>query len=391
MNNEKKFNSRVIAISAGHFLHDVFSSFLAPMLPLLIEKLGISLSLAGLLDVIRRIPSLANPLIGIIADRTDVRYMVIVTPAITGITMSFIGMSPNYPTLAILLFVAGLSAAFFHVPSPVLIRKFSNGKTAQGMGYYMFGGEIARTLGPLLITAALSWWGLEGSFRVLPIALIASVLLYIKLGKVVHVKVDRQKNSRADAATKKQTRKKYIPLFTGISGYLFFSAGMKAFLTLYLVVYLMGKGNSLWVSSISLSVLQLAGAAGSFFSGHISNRLRYRGTLLLSSIMSPILVLGLFLFSNLTFLFLVLSGLTFFLAPPVMMAIVQEQPTSRPAFLNSIYMTISFVINATMVLLVGVLSDYIGLASTMLATAIMAFGSIVFVFLIPEKKNLSEV
>jgi len=40
-----------------------------------------------------------------------------------------------------------------------------------------------------------------------------------------------------------------------------------------------------------------------------------------------------------------------------------------------------------MVLLVGVLSDHIGLASTMLTTAIMAFGSIVFVFLIPEKKK----
>ena len=387
MNNEKQFKSRVISISAGHFLHDVFSSFLAPMLPLLIEKLGISLSLAGLLDVIRRIPSLANPLIGIIADRTDVRYMVIVTPAITGIAMSFIGMSPNYPTLAILLFVAGLSAAFFHVPSPVLIRKFSNGKTAQGMGYYMFGGEIARTIGPLLITAAISWWGLEGSFRVLPIALIASILLYIKLGKVKQVKIDRPKRDSLNAATQREKRKKYIPLFTGISGYLFFSAGMKAFLTLYLVVYLTGKGNSLWMASISLSALQLAGAAGSFFSGHISSRLRYRGTLLLSSILSPILVLGLFFFSNLTIPFLVLSGLTFFLAPPVMMAIVQEQPTSRPAFLNSIYMTISFVINAAMVLLVGVLSDYVGLTSTILVTAIMAFGSIAFVFLIPEKKE----
>ncbi|MDD2549444.1 MAG: MFS transporter [Bacteroidales bacterium] len=388
MNSEKKFKSRVISISAGHFLHDVYSSFLAPMLPLLIEKLGISLSLAGLLDVIRRIPSLANPLIGIIADRADVRYMVIVTPAITGIAMSFIGLSPNYPTLAILLFVAGLSAAFFHVPSPVLIKKFSKGETAQGMGYYMFGGEIARTLGPLLITAAISWWGLEGSYRVLPISLVASVILYVNLRKVKHVKTEKPKRSSPDAATKRLKRKKYIPLFTGISGYLFFNAGMKAFLTLYLVVYLTGKGNSLWVSSISLSVLQLAGAAGSFFSGHISNRLRYRGTLMLSSIVSPILVLGLYFFSNLTIPFLVLFGLSFFIAPPVMMAIVQEQSTSRPAFLNSIYMTISFVVNSIMVLLVGALSDRIGLSTTLLITAIMAFGSIGFVFLFPEKKKV---
>ena len=383
MNNKKKYKSRVIAISTGHFLHDIYSSFLAPMLPLLIDKLGMSLSLAGLLDVIRRIPSLINPFIGIIADRSDVRYMVIFTPAIMGIAMSFIGMSPNYPTLAILLFVAGLSAAFFHVPSPVLIRKFSKGKTAQGMGYYMFGGEIARTLGPLIITAAISWWGLEGSYRVLPISLIASIILYIKLGSIKHIKIDRRKQNPING---RNIWKKYIRLFSGISGYLFFNAGMKAFLTLYLVVYLTGKGNSLWVSSISLSVLQLAGAAGSFFSGYISNRLRYRGTLLLSSILSPILVLGLFFFSNLTIPFLILAGLTFFLAPPVIMAIVQEQSSSRPAFMNSIYMTISFVINALMVLFVGALSDRIGLNSTILVTSIMAFGSIGFVFLFTDMK-----
>ena len=157
-------------------------------------------------------------------------------------------------------------------------------------------------------------------------------------------------------------------------------------LTLYLVVYLTGEGNSLWVSSISLSVLQLAGAAGSSFSGYISSRLRYRGTLLLSSILSPILVLGLFFFSNLTIPFLILAGLTFFLAPPVIMAIVQEQSSSRPAFMNSIYMTISFVINALMVLFVGALSDRIGLNSTILVTSIMAFGSIGFVFLFTDMK-----
>jgi MFS family permease len=68
------------------------------------------------------------------------------------------------------------------------------------------------------------------------------------------------------------------------------------------------------------------------------------------------------------------------------MAIVQEQSSSRPAFMNSIYMTISFVINALMVLFVGALSDRIGLNSTILVTSIMAFGSIGFVFLFTDMK-----
>ena len=46
----------VILITLSHFLHDVYTSFLAPALPLLIDRLQISYGLAGLLSVIQRLP-----------------------------------------------------------------------------------------------------------------------------------------------------------------------------------------------------------------------------------------------------------------------------------------------------------------------------------------------
>ena len=56
-------------MSAAHFVHDCYTAFLAPALPLIIDKLGISYGMTGLLAVIQRIPSLVNPLIGIVAER----------------------------------------------------------------------------------------------------------------------------------------------------------------------------------------------------------------------------------------------------------------------------------------------------------------------------------
>ena len=72
---------RVATISAVHFIHDCYTAFLAPALPLIIEKLGISYGMTGLLAVIQRIPSLFNPLIGIIAERPVVVYGVFVHTA----------------------------------------------------------------------------------------------------------------------------------------------------------------------------------------------------------------------------------------------------------------------------------------------------------------------
>ena len=85
----------VVMLSLCHFIHDVYSSFLSPLLPLLIEKLSLSLTLAGLLSTVMQIPALFNPLIGVWADRISMRWFIILAPAMTAVPMSLIGLAPQ--------------------------------------------------------------------------------------------------------------------------------------------------------------------------------------------------------------------------------------------------------------------------------------------------------
>jgi len=369
---------KVITLSAGHLFHDIYTAFLAPMLPLLIKKFGFSLSMAGILDVIRKAPTLVNPFIGLLADRGCVKYLVIFTPGITAISMSLLGTSPSYPILFVLLFTAGISSAVFHVPAPVLIKHFSGKKTGTGMSFFMFGGELARTLGPLLITAALSIWGLEGSYRVMPLGIIATVILFFKLKNISPINTQ---NSNKDLKGAKEVLKEVTPIFVSIAGFQIFRAGMKAALTLYLPVYLIGKGESLWIAGISLSILQLAGAASTFGAGYISDKIGQKNTLLIMAVTSPILM-GAFIISDKIMMIplLILMGFFLFASGPVILALVQETDTERPVFINSIYMTIGFGISSLMVLLTGILGDWIGLESTFIICAGLAFLSIPFAF-----------
>ncbi len=92
MRERKEFKwAKVLDISAAHLLHDIYSAFLAPLYPLLIEKLGLNFFLIGMLTVIQRLASFFNPFIGLLVDRKDLRYFIIFTPAITAITMSLVG------------------------------------------------------------------------------------------------------------------------------------------------------------------------------------------------------------------------------------------------------------------------------------------------------------
>lgn len=381
--NKKFQTGKVVTISFGHLFHDIYTAFLAPMLPLLIEKLGISLSLAGLLDVIRKIPSLFNPFIGLLADKICVKYLVIFTPGITAIFMSLLGSSPSYSILFILLFVTGISSALFHVPAPVMIKHFSGDKTGTGMSFFMFGGELARTLGPLLITAAFAVWGLKGTYRVMPIGLLASVILFFKLK---NVSLLDEKNSRKQQKGVRETISEVIPFFIFVSGFQLFRAGMKSALTLYLPIYLTGKGESLWFAGISLSVLQFAGAAGTFAAGYISDKISHKNTLLISAAASPFVMWAFICSSGITMIaLLILMGILLFAPGPVMLALVQELNTDRPAFLNSIYMTLNFGISSLMVLFIGISGDYVGLEFTYKICMGLAFLSVPFILILPGR------
>ena len=385
-NENKGFQfGNVTLISVTHLLHDVYSSFLAPLRPLLIEKFGITLAMASVWDLVSRLPWLLNPLIGMIAERKAARWFIIISPALTAVSMSLLGVAPSFIVVCILLFVMGISSAFFHVPSPVMIKRLSGNYTGRGMSFFMFGGEIARTLGPLVVTGAVSLWGLEGTWKLAPFGLLASLILYFKLRKI-NITVDHGEDTGLSGFWK--TIKKMLPFFFILIGITFFRSIMKSGLTAFLpTFYYIEKGETLWFANSALAVFQLAGAAGTFFSGSISDRIGRKTTLVIVSIATPGLM-ALFVFSSgiWSFITLMVLGIFVFAPGPVMLALVQDVSTEKPVFMNSIYMTISFMSSAIAVVFSGILGDWLGLEKTYLISSLLALGAVPFVFML-KKQN----
>ncbi|MFP4547886.1 MAG: MFS transporter [Fidelibacterota bacterium] len=373
--------SNVLTVSFAHMVHDTFTAFLAPLLPLLREKLGISYAIAGLLSAIQKSPALFNPLVGIIADRISLRFLVIVGPAITAICMSLLGVAANVWALIVLLLITGISSTLFHVPSPVMIKEVAGNKTGLGMSFYMLGGELARTIGPLLILGAVTLWGLEGSYRLMPIGILASVLLFFRFKNIkVNKKVKKKKEKPH------HTLKKLLPLFIFIGSFSFFREIMKATLTLFLPAYITSKGQSLWFGGISLSIMQFSGAMGSLLSGHFSDMIGRKKILLIISIAMPVVML-LFTFADgiLMIPALIVLGFFTFASNPVLLAFIQDTNSENPAFLNSIYMTMSFFVSSIVTLGIGFFADQFGLHLTYRICALFGMGLIpVSLFLIKK-------
>jgi FSR family fosmidomycin resistance protein-like MFS transporter len=308
------------------------------------------------------------------AERPVMRHMVIFSPALTALFMSLIGIAPGYTMLAVILFFSGISSTLWHIPSPVMVREFAGERTGKGMSYFMMGGELARTAGPLIILGVISLWGLEGTWKMMPFGFIASLVLLLNF-----------RNANFKPATSSRVHQegsywriflRYSTAFILTGGYTLFQAGMKSTMTYYLPTFLTFKGNSLQYADIGLTVVQLAGAVGALTAGTFSDRMGRTGTLLIISLAAPLLTL-LFLTLEGMWIFLVLPLIGFFLfAPtPVMLATVQELNTDKKAFVNSIYMTLNFFVSVVVYPVVGTLIDHIGFLPTIRIFAFLAFGA----------------
>jgi FSR family fosmidomycin resistance protein-like MFS transporter len=370
---------QALPILFGHFIHDIYTAAVAPLLPVLIDKLSLSLTAAGSLSAIMQLPAVLNPFFGYLADRVSVRYFVIFAPAITATLVSSIGFTSNYISLAILLFATGVSTASFHAPAPAMVARISGRQVGLGMSLFMVAGSLGYTVGPLLAVWAVSTWMLDGFWRLVFMGWATSLLLYFRL------------RNMAARPEKSGSLQSMLPLLGGVFVpiilFNLFRNPMIESLTTYLPTYMSRQGASLWIAGASLSIIELAGAAGSLTMGVWSDRIGRKRVLFIGSLLTTLLML-LFLGAEgwLIAPLLLALGFTGFSAMPVMLAIVQEQFPNNRATANGLYMMVIFLLRPVGTLLVGLLGDRFGLQTAFLIATGISLFTLPVILTLPEKR-----
>jgi FSR family fosmidomycin resistance protein-like MFS transporter len=76
--------TRITLLSFGHLLNDGYGSFFAPLLPLLINRLDLSLAMAGLAGTLHiALSAFTQPALGYLLDRTQRLSLVVIGPFLT--------------------------------------------------------------------------------------------------------------------------------------------------------------------------------------------------------------------------------------------------------------------------------------------------------------------
>jgi FSR family fosmidomycin resistance protein-like MFS transporter len=357
----------VATFTFAHAIHDTYSAFMAPLLPALIANFSLSMTQAGVLDFARTIPAIIQPLIGHLGDRVNLRYLIILAPAITATMMSLLGVAPSYATLILLALAAGLGSAFLHALAPAVSGRFSGAKLGWGMGVWMAGGSIGFAIGPVIIVAVLDRLTLGATPWLMIGGWIASAILFVRLRDVSTLSpaAHRRGSLREGFGAMKPLMLPLVAII-GVSA-LQISARMT-----FLPTFLTQQGESLWFAGIALTVQTGVGWVGAMMGGAISDRWGRRLVVFVSMSSAAILML-LFLFVGgwARLPLLALMGITVPATRTVLMALVQENCPDNRAMANGMFLAISFILESGAAVVMGALGDAFGLKRAFFLSALI--------------------
>lgn len=350
-------------IAFAHFSHDLYSSLLGPLIAAVQEKLALSLFVASLMVPAQQMPSVLQPFIGVLADRTSKRWFVVLAPGVAGISTSSIGLAPHIGIVLTMLLVSGLASAAFHTPAVALVGEYGGKKMGQAMAIFMAGGELSRAIGPLMLTGAIALFTLEGTWVLMVFGISSSILLYFTL------------DTRAsDAAERAKTKVPIKPLIRArrkillsLLGYSAVKNLASAPFAIFLIVYLKDRGHGDWYANFSLSVLFVAGIVGGFIGGTISDRYGRRSVMMVTAILTAPLYYAYLLVADgvvLAFAILALAGVISMATRPIQLALAQEVMPEARGPMAGVMLAFGFVSMSLIAIAFGALSDAIGLSAS---------------------------
>ncbi len=373
-----RLHPTVLFVAAIHFVVDGYGNIFAPLLPLLIPRLGLSLAAAGTLTMLFQLSaSVSQIAFGHLADRWRPRLLLMTGPIVSVFVLSFVGASTSFEMAAAILIVGGLGGAAFHPPAAALAYRLGAERPGLAMSVHITGGSLGFSMGPLLFAPFAQAYGLAWT-PILAVPGLAVILLF--LTRLPHV------TWTTSTTTGFRALRPYVRPLT----LLYFIVVLRtmtsiAFAT-FMPVLLTSRGMSLASSGTAVAAYLFASGIGGFLGGPAADRYGARRIIALSLVCAvPFLFLA-SLSQGWVFVALVAAG-GFFLQStlPVNVTFGQALAPVSAATVSSLMMGFAWGSGGLSVPFVGMVADRIGIEATLRGLALVPLAAAALALPLPAR------
>lgn len=280
----------VYLMMTGHICVDTCQGALAATLPFLVLYNDFSYAHATMLVFGANLASaIIQPLFGVLGDRKARPWLMALGVFLSGLGMFGIGFLDSFALVVVSAVVCGMGIAMFHPEGGRVSNLVSGADKAGGMSIFAIGGNIGFCIGPIIAAAALTAWGMRGTWVFLAMcAMVAAVILTRNAKLAAYGIVDK----KAVEATGGKDHWNAFGLLMGVLSLRSMAFyGMTTFVPLFMVSVL---GQSESIGSMAISVYSAIGAVATFTSGKVSGKV---GTLRLLALSLGVMAASLVAFA----------------------------------------------------------------------------------------------
>jgi MFS transporter, FSR family, fosmidomycin resistance protein len=382
---EKSYRRASYFLALGHFITDLYPGFLAPLLPVLIDKFKISFTSASILAVIlTSSASLTQPVIGHLYDRIGGRRMIILGPLIAGLSLSFIGRAHHLSVLIVLLVLGGLGVASFHPEAAALTTQFSGRKKTWGISVFMLGGNFGFGIGPFVILTIVTLLGFEWSIVASLPALCLGWILYR------HVPIPEklpESPPASEGAHVEPPLKGRALRFAMVWSIVVLRAMTVMGLLTFLPILQNLRGFSLVTAGSSNSVFMVCGSMGGLIGGYLADRVG-RKKLTIASFIPVIPAFAAFLHwkGPASFFILAFLGFLLFVSESACIVLAQDLIPKQARTASGLIMGMAWGSAGLAVLGTGALADSFGIEGALWFLLFLPAAALLLSFLLPRDR-----
>jgi FSR family fosmidomycin resistance protein-like MFS transporter len=351
-------------MSCAHMMVDGYGNILAPLLPLLIVRLDLSLAAAGTLTMLYQLAaSVAQVGFGHLADQWRPRLLVMAGPVLSVSVLSLVGTATSTLMLGAILVLGGLGGAAFHPPAAALAHRLGRARPGLSMSVYITGGTLGFALGPLMFAPFAERFGMAWTPL---LAIPGLVVIAFFISRVPPF--ERTHSSGGGFGT---LRPYAVPLTLLYLIVVLRTMTAIAFST-FLPVMLVRRGMSVGAAGAIVAAYLFASGVGGFFGGPAADRWGPRLVIAWSLALSvPFLFAVTSLTGGAFVLVLMLGGFFLQSTLPVNVMFGQAIAPVSAATVSSLMMGFAWGTGGMTVPLTGYVADRIGIESTLTALSLV--------------------
>ncbi|HYZ79242.1 MAG TPA: MFS transporter [Gaiellaceae bacterium] len=281
-------------LSAGHLGTDFANGALPALLPFLVDRFGLSYTLAATLMLASAVSSsVIQPLFGLWSDRRGALWLLPAGVGVAGAGIALAADAPSYWLVLLLVVVSGIGVAAYHPEGSKFAAYASGRRRASGMSAFSIGGNVGFALGPIVATPLVVAFGLRGGLLLaVPCVAIAVALLAAVPFLRGFAPSDAQRARQAAG----EDRRGAMALLLGVIAFRSLAwFGLVTFVPLWEV----SLGHSKSHGNHLLALMLLTGGLGTIVAGPLADRLGRR----------PVLLASLVATGPLIFVFVVVGGI----------------------------------------------------------------------------------